>query len=264
MPNQQTVALLISTYNWPQALELVLLSVLAQTRMPDEIIIADDGSDERTKELVANYKTRFGVPLKHVWHEDNGFRKSLILNKAVKQIESEYIIQIDGDIIVHPKFIYDHLKIAKLNYFVQGSRAMITKAKTQEILINKNIAFSMFSNGINNKFNALRLPWVSSAFMLLPSNPFHVKACNIAFWKSDYIMINGYDNGFEGWGGEDYEFAARLIHSGVKRNRLKLSALAYHIFHKVNSRSNTTANDKIYKKTIAKKLMYTNNGIKEV
>jgi len=260
MPNQHTVALLISTYNWPQALELVLLSVLAQTRMPDEIIIADDGSDERTKKLVTDYKTRFGVPLKHVWHEDDGFRKSLILNKAVKQIESEYIIQIDGDIIIHPKFVNDHLNTAENGHFVQGSRAMITEQKSEEIIKTKQINFSFLTEGLYSRFNAIRFPLLAGIFKLDPSNPFHIKGCNLAFWKKDFIAINGYYNGFEGWGAEDYEFGARLLHLGVKRKRLKMLALGFHIFHPINSRANTGPNDKIYRKTLTDKATYASDG----
>lgn len=264
MPNPQTIALLISTYNWPQALELVLLAILAQTRMPDEIIIADDGSDDRTKNLIESYKKKFSIPIKHVWHEDNGFRKSLILNKAVKQIESEYIIEIDGDIIIHPKFINDHLKAAEPSYFIQGSRTMITEAKSKEILTTHLPNLSAFSAGITNRFNAFRIPILSKAFFLFPSNPFHIKGCNLAFWKSDFIKINGYYNEFEGWGAEDYEFGARLLHAGVKRKTLKMAALAYHIFHRDNTRENRGPNDKIYRETLADKLVRCIDGYEQV
>lgn len=258
-----SVALLISTYNWPQALELVLASILTQTRLPDEVVIADDGSHEDTKNLIEDFMSRSNLSIKHIWHEDKGFRKSLILNKAVKNINSSYIIEIDGDIIINPNFIADHLKAAEYGYFIQGSRVMITEKKSREILENGKIRLSMFSSGLYSRFNALRFPLISSLMMLIPSNPFHIKACNIAFWKSDYVKINGYDNRFEGWGGEDYEFAARLLHSGVRRKRLKMAALAYHIFHQDNSRSNTLPNDKIYRRTISEKLTYSENGFSE-
>lgn len=259
-----SVALLISTYNWPEALELVLASVVRQSRMPDEIIIADDGSKEETRQLIEKFKTSFNLPIKHIWHEDKGFRKSLILNKSVKNIDSEYIIEIDGDIIIHPKFIEDHLKAAQPGYFVQGSRAMITEEKSKEILASKDINFSIFSSGLYSRFNALRFPFLSGIFVLDPSNPFHIKGCNLAFWKKDYIAVNGYYNSFEGWGGEDYEFGARLLHSGIKRKRLKMAALAFHIFHKINSRANTVPNDIIYRKTLAEKSTTNNDGYAQV
>jgi len=231
--------------------------------MPDEIVIADDGSGEDTKLLIEKFRLQSGIPVKHIWHEDKGFRKSLILNKAVKNISSSYIIEIDGDIIIDQHFVADHLKAAREGYFVQGSRAMITKEKSLEILETKETQFSVFSSGLYSRFNALRIPFLSGIFILDPSNPFHIKGCNLAFWKKDYIAINGYFNGFEGWGGEDYEFAARLLHSGIKRRRLKMAALAYHIFHKENSRANTGPNDIIYRKTLADKATYNNDGYQQ-
>ncbi len=264
MQKGQTVALLISTYNWPAALELVLASVLQQTRMPDEIVVADDGSGLETRILIEKYQSKFTVPLKHVWHEDKGFRKSLILNKSVKQIDAEYIIEIDGDIIVRPEFVADHLNAAQNGYFIQGSRTMIKEAKSKEILTTGQPKLSPFSSGITNRFNAFRVPLLSRFFFLLPSNPFHIKGCNLAFWKNDFIKINGYYNGFEGWGAEDYEFGARLLHAGVKRKTLKMSAIAYHIFHPHNTRDNRVPNDKIYRKTLADKSDYASDGYQQV
>lgn len=232
--------------------------------MPDEIVIADDGSGEETKTLIEKYQAQFKVPLKHIWHEDKGFRKSLILNKAVKQIESAYIIEIDGDIIIHPKFVQDHLKASKRGFFVQGSRTMITEEKSKEILETKQIEFSFFSSGLYSRFNALRVPWLSGIFKLDPSNPFHIKGCNLAFWKESFIAVNGYFNGFEGWGAEDYDFGARLLHSGVKRKRLKMMAMGYHIFHHINSRANTGPNDKIYRLTLSSKATYCSDGYHQV
>lgn len=232
--------------------------------MPDEIIIADDGSGNETKTLIESYKTRFNLPIKHVWHEDKGFRKSLILNKAVKQIESEYIIEIDGDIIIHPDFIKDHLQAAEPGFFIQGSRTMITEEKSKRILQSKQTELSFFSSGILNRFNAIRIPILSKIFLLLPSNPFHIKGCNLAFWKNDFIKINGYYNDFEGWGAEDYEFGARLIHAGIKRKTLKMLAVGYHIFHPHNTRDNRVPNDKIYRKTLADKATYALNGYQQI
>lgn len=253
-----TVALLITTYNWPSALNLVLSSVLAQSMMPDEIVIADDGSSHETKTLIENYSKKLNI--KHIWQGDQGFRKSLILNKAVKQIKSDYIIQIDGDIIIHPKFVEDHLHTAKKGHFVQGSRSMITEEKSAEILESGQIDFFTFSDGLANRFNAIRLPPLAPLFKIAPSNPFHLKGCNFAYWKQDYVRINGYCNDFEGWGGEDYEFGARLLHAGLKRTRLKMKALAFHIFHPINCRRNTDVNDKIYQKTLTEKSKHTDNG----
>lgn len=259
-----TVALLISTFNWPEALELVLISVLKQTQLPDEIVIADDGSTDKTKELIERYRSKFSIPVKHIWHEDKGFRKSLILNIAVKSIASEYIIQIDGDIILHPEFIKDHLKVAEKGNFVQASRTMINKEKSNEILKTKQIHFNFLSKGLYSRFNALRIPFLAKLFQLDFSNTYHIKGCNLGYWKENFKAVNGYYNAFEGWGAEDYEFGARLIHADVKRKKVKMMALGYHIYHRINSRFNVDVNDMIYQKTLEEKSKYTKDGYEQV
>src|SRR5690606_22490258 len=113
------------TYNWPQALELTLLSVLKQVQMPGQIIIADDGSGPETMEVIQRYTSQFPRGLLHIWHEDRGFRLAAIRNKAIAACDRDYIIQIDGDIVLHPQFISDHLRFAEPGRLVQGSRVMV-------------------------------------------------------------------------------------------------------------------------------------------
>ena len=118
-------ALIISTYNWPEALELVLKSVRMQKVYPDEVIIADDGSTDETKKLINKNQKDFPVPIKHFWHQDKGFRKSHILNLAIANSNADYIIQIDGDCILDKFFIKDHLHSVRENTYLFGSRVNI-------------------------------------------------------------------------------------------------------------------------------------------
>ncbi len=252
------VSLLISTYNWPEALDLVLRSVVRQSHQPDEVLIADDGSDERTAELIGNYASR--LPIKHIWHEDKGFRKSIVLNKAVRQSTNPYIIEIDGDIVIHRHFIKDHLKAAERGFFVQGSRTMIGERRTAEAIAAKQLDFSALSKGVSGRFNAVRLPSLSGLFRTNPLSSHNIKGCNLAFWREDYLKVNGYYNGFEGWGWEDYEFAERLINSGIRKKRLKWAAIGYHLFHPLSSKANYGPNKKIYEESVAQKLAYREPG----
>lgn len=258
-----TTSLIISTYNWPEALELVLLSCIQQSVLPNEIVIADDGSDKRTKNLIQKFDN-LGVKILHAWHEDNGFRKSLILNKALAMCTSDYIIEVDGDIILHKHFIQDHIKGAQKGYFVQGSRAMMGPRLTEKTLSTKRINLHAFMPGFTTRFNAIRFTPLSFLFKTDPRNSRNVKGCNLAFWKSDYVYVNGYFSGFEGWGWEDYEFAERMINSGVKKKKLKWAAVGYHLYHKLSSRANFIPNELIYRETVQNKLYQRSPGLREI
>ena len=118
-------SLLISTYNWPDALELCLKSVLLQSTMPGEIIICDDGSTAETAKVVADFTKISPVPVVHVWQEDKSFRLAMIRNKGFVVATGRYIIQADGDLIFHQHFIRDHLRFAKPGYFTTGSRVLL-------------------------------------------------------------------------------------------------------------------------------------------
>jgi glycosyltransferase involved in cell wall biosynthesis len=258
-----TSSLIISTYNWPEALSLLLKSVLVQKVLPNEVIIADDGSTEETKFIIDSFRNIFPIPLKHVWHEDKGFRRTVILNKAIAESEGNYIIQIDGDIILHPCFVKDHIAAAKNEHFVKGSRAQISKNKSLKILDSNQISFHLFSWGIKHRFNALRLPFFSFLIKTDPSNP-DIRGCNMAFWRSDFIQVNGYDNTIEGWGHEDVELAARLINSDKRKKHLKLAAVCYHIYHEVASRAKEKDNHLFFERTIAQGRKQAENGYREI
>ena len=126
-----TVSLIISTYNWPRALYLCLDSVMQQTVMPSEILIADDGSGMSTRDVVKHFENISPVPVRHIWHEDNGFRLAAIRNKAIAASKGKYIIQIDGDLILQRNFIQDHMLFAREGCFVTGSRGIITELLTR-------------------------------------------------------------------------------------------------------------------------------------
>ena len=115
-----TVSLIISTYNWPRALYLCLDSVMQQTVMPTEILIADDGSGISTRDVVKHFENISPVPVHHIWHEDRGFRLAAIRNKAIAASSGEYVIQIDGDLILHRNYIQDHILSNRKGCFVTG------------------------------------------------------------------------------------------------------------------------------------------------
>lgn len=138
-----TVSLVIATYNWPQALECSLKSVLRQSRLPDEVIIADDGSTPQTAALIETYRALFPVPLLHIWQPDEGFQLARIRNKAIAAAQSDYIVQIDGDLVLHRNFISDHCAFSEPGFFATGGRVLLGKSFSEKVLAQpqKNISF---------------------------------------------------------------------------------------------------------------------------
>ena len=138
-------ALLVSTYNWPEALQLFLNTVVALEVKPDLLIIADDGSSAATRQVIKDFNDRKLIKVNHVWHEDKGFRRSSILNKAIAQTDVDYIIQTDGDCLLHPQFIADHIRFSKKGVYLHGSRVNIKKASAQDALEKGSARFNILS-----------------------------------------------------------------------------------------------------------------------
>lgn len=256
-----TCSLLIATYNWPQALNLVLKSALSQTQLPNEILIADDGSNAETKQLIEQFQKNSPIPIRHFWQEDKGFRKSKILNKSVADTSSQYIIQVDGDCIMHPKFVEDHLKASKKGVYLYGSRVNILPEAVTVIFEKGLTVFNMFSKEIKNKTRTLHIPFFSNLYKAHEGISRKFRGCNVSFWRDDFLAINGYNEDYEGWGREDSDLVIRMANSGVKAKRLRYSGIVYHLHHKINSKENFELNDRMQQETIAKKIVRIQNGV---
>lgn len=241
-------SLIIATYNWPQALEICLNSLLQQTVMPAEVIIADDGSGNSTRLVIEKFQPLFPVPLVHVWHNDDGFRLAQIRNKAAA-VAKDYIIQIDGDLILHTHFVQNHIEAAEKGKYICGSRVMINNTFTQRIIngSEKVTRFDFFRKGIGNRFNAVYLKKISNFINRVRSynNLENIRGCNMSYWRDDFIAVNGYNEEFVGWGREDSDLVFRFDRYALKRRYFKFQGIVYHLYHKENDRSNLSQNDNI-------------------
>jgi len=244
------VSLIITTYNRPDALLLVLRSIETQVSKPIEIIIADDGSTNDTKEVVTSFQEKSDIRVIHSWQEDNGFRAAKSRNKAITKATGEYIILVDGDMILHPKFIEDHINNAESGYFVQGSRVLLAQNRTKIVLNNSDMDFSFTSSGLKNRKNAIHSNSLSRLFSNKKNTLRGIKSCNLAFFKQDCISVNGFNNEFEGWGREDSEFIMRLLNSGINRKNVRFNAIQFHLWHNENIRDSLEKNEAILQNTI--------------
>lgn len=257
------VSLVISTYNWPQALEACIKSVFSQTQLPNEIVIADDGSAHETLALIDALRKESPVPIVHVWHEDNGFRLSEIRNKAFAQSKGDYIIQIDGDIVLEKHFIADHIEAIEDGCFVCGSRVHLDKETSKKILSGTIKQPSVFNIPFAYFFNSLRI-YLLRLFLATrygQKKIDHLRGCNMAFWKRDIIKVNGYNENLTFWGHEDGELAYRLYFAGVKKKFIKFGAVCYHLYHKSSSRENEQTHLDAIKNVIENRISRCQNGI---
>jgi glycosyltransferase involved in cell wall biosynthesis len=256
MQNQKPrTSLNISTYNWPEALNLCLLSVKALKVLPDEVVIADDGSTGETRQLIEKFQQDFPVPIKHVWQPDEGFQLAKIRNRGIAASAYEYIIQIDGDLILHPMFIADHIKFSKKGSFVSGSRVMLDEQYSKTLLQTEKISVNLFNKDVRNKMNGVRMGplrnYLSERYRA--NDMLYMRGCNMAFWRDDLVMVNGYNEEFTGWGREDNEVAVRLINSGIKKRIIKFGGVVFHIYHPEKSRSGLNKNDDMLQDAIVNK-----------
>ena len=260
---EMKISLIITTYNWKEALELSLRSVLKQNILPLEVIVADDGSREDTAELVRTVAANAPVPIIHSWQEDQGFRLARSRNRALARASGNYIILIDGDVLLEKHFIFDHQRVARPGFFVQGTRVLLNESLSAKVLREQHLGISFCTRGVENTKNCLRSDLLSKMFSFKSRRLRGVRTCNFAFWRRDAIVINGFNEAFVGWGREDSEFTARLIHNGLMRRNIKFNALAYHLYHPMNDRKNLEENDRLLEKTVREKLTWCDRGINQ-
>ncbi len=254
-------SLIITTFNWKEALELAIRSVFNQTVLPSEIIIADDGSEPDTGVLVKSLQQFSPIPLIHSFQENKGFRLARSRNKALAIAKGDYIILIDGDIVVEKHFVADHIRASRENFFIQGSRALLNTASTRKALETMRLCVCLSDPGVENRKNCIRSTLLSRLFSFQSKRISGIKTCNFAFWRKHAERVNGFNEDFLGWGREDSEFTVRMLNLGIQRKNLKFKAVAYHLHHPLNSRKHLPINDKILSNTISNRLTWCNRGL---
>lgn len=233
-----TVALVITSFNWPSALNLVLSSVANQTRIPDEVIIADDGSSVDTKLVIERWG--WTLPIIHVWLPNVGFRAARARNLALLRAASDYVVMIDGDCLLPHTFIYHHLRLASSNKLVAGNRFLISVDATAKILKvtgGCGIPSSLFRS---LKFGRLPLGWLRD---IQPLAWQVVRTCNLALPREAAVLVAGFDESYIGWGREDSDFVIRLLESGLSIRSGRFAVCVGHLHHEENSRTSLTKNE---------------------
>ncbi len=265
---------IFTTYNHPKWLEKVLWGFEAQTYRNFEIIIADDGSGEETREVIKQVSGQMSIAVKHVWHKDKGFRKCRILNKAIKASESDYLIFTDGDCIPHPDFVKNHVRLSEKNTFLSGGYFKLPmdvsrKITKQDIL--KGYAtdpFWLLKNGVRFTPKITKLfshPVAGMVLDKLTTTRATWNGHSASTWRSIVLEANGFDERMQ-YGGQDREFGERLINMGVRSKQVRYRCSCVHLDHKRGYASDESIakNKSIRKATRKNKVVRTDYGIEEL
>jgi glycosyltransferase involved in cell wall biosynthesis len=246
-----TATVIMSTYNAIDWLEKVIWGFSVQTFTDFEIIIADDGSTIQTKLKIEQLQKEIKIPIIHVWHEDDGFQKTKILNKAILASNSDYLIFTDGDCIPRKDFVETHINFRQKGYFLSGGYFKlpmnISTAITKEDIFAQNcFDISWLKNlGFKTTVKLLKLTksrFIASLLNKLTTTKPTWNGHNASGWKANIIAVNGFDQEMK-YGGEDREMGERLFNTGLQSKQIRYSAICVHLDH-----SRGYVSDEVWKK----------------
>lgn len=247
----KSLAVIITTYNRPDALSAVLRGYLAQKDRNFEMIVADDGSTSETAQLIADIQANADFNIIHIWQKDQGFRAAAIRNKALAKTAADYIIFSDGDCVPLPHFVAGHRRLAEAGWFLAGNRILLREALTRSVLADRAPVWTWttfqwlaaaMTKQINRFIPLLPLP-VASPLRKIPAKRWEgVMTCNLSAWRSDLMKINGFDESYSGWGLEDSDLVIRLLHAGVCHKSARFAAPVLHLWHRENDRGGLVEN----------------------
>ena len=267
------VSVIVSTYNRPDALERVLASLSAQSDTHYEIIVADDGSANATRETVERCAASSPVRMEHVWHPDDGFRLAEIRNKGIAQARGEYLIFLDGDCVAQHDFVARHRQLASERAIITGSRILLDETLTQQVIGQTiPLADKGFGFWVQQRL-AGHVNKIAPLFVKLPDRNWRVieqfkwrgiKGCNMSAWRSDVERVNGFDTSFTGWGHEDADFVVRLANGGVHRKLGAYATEIFHLWHREQPRSQASSNEERVKVRIADGTVRAERGLAEL
>jgi glycosyltransferase involved in cell wall biosynthesis len=244
--------LVVTTYERPEALARVLATVARQSRPPDEVIVADDGSGPATAAVVETFAAGSRVPVRSVTQRHEDFRAGRIRNAAIAATDCDYVVLVDGDMLLHPEHLADHVALARPGHYSQGVRIPLDARATQrqiEAALPLPGPLAAGLDGVRRGYAVRSIAW--AARLRRAANAFvAVKACNQGFWRRDLLAVNGFDEDLSGWGAEDKELCARLDNAGVHRQTLVFSAIAFHLAHAPAARDAAAANRARWRDTV--------------
>ncbi len=273
------LSIIVPTYNRPEALHLCLLSLSRQSMLPYDVIVADDGSGDDTRELISRFKKsgKCLFNLIHVWQEDIGFRKPRIINEAVRNCDGEYLIFIDGDCMAHRDFVRAHIEYSEPLAILGGKRAELGEKITKDVIENVNLITSLnfkflWDSIINDSRKCEEAFQIKSGFLRKALKRDRITddgiwGCNFSLYKNIFYKINGCDEDFLDGSLEDNDLGIRVLNLGGQVKSVRALAIIFHIWHKTSwsfESKKYLNNKKIIERRIALKEYRCANGINKL
>jgi glycosyltransferase involved in cell wall biosynthesis len=235
------LAVVMTTYETPSALDRVLAGYALQSRRPEAVVVADDGSGASTRQVVQAWADRKLFEVHHVWQENAGYRRSRILNLGIAAVQADYVVLTDGDCLPHRDFVADHAQLAEPGFWVQGKRAQIRQAHADEARPEDAEAMGLLRRGwLWRSVYGVRWP-VPLVWRQTGALRERALGSNMGLWREDLVAVNGFNEAFVGWGSEDRELSVRLHRLGRRKKFVIGRALQFHL-HPATSRARTADN----------------------
>jgi len=272
MQRAQTISVVITTYNRPDALEAVVRACFMQNDKNFEIIIADDGSTANTRTCIERLAASAPMPLRHVWQPDQGFRAAMARNRGTLAATGDYIVFLDGDCVPQRDFIARHRALSQPGYLVSGSRILLSERLTRRVLaegidIGASAPFTRLGwrlhGDLNKTLQPLGLRWPDLGRRSRTFSWRRIKSCNLGVWRSDLERVNGFDESFTGWGHEDSDLVVRLFHAGVMRKDGAFATEVFHLWHREAVRDQETSNRRVVLERAANKVTQATVGLRD-
>ncbi len=263
------ISAIVTTYNREDALGVVLDALARQTDTGFEVIVADDGSDHATADLIARRKPDFAHDLTHVWQPHRGFRAGEIRDRGILASRGAYCIFLDGDCVPRTDFIARHRRLREPGSFVTGNRVLLSAALTRTILDEQlrpgdwplsNWLTMRLRGDANRILPLLHLPF--GPLRKLKAGAWRgARTCNMAVWRADLEAVDGFDCAFTGWGREDSDLALRLLHAGIRRKQGSFATGVLHLWHPPADLAQLPANDDRLRDVIAARTILARSGL---
>ena len=246
------ISVIVSTYNREDALDVALRALSRQSDRNFEIVVADDGSGPATARVAREWAAKMALPIKHVWHEDRGFRLSDIRNRGIRASAGAYILFLDGDCIARQNFVAAHRGLAEPGWFVTGTRILLSADLTDRIL-HQGLEPELWGLGRwlvprarrqLNRFAPLLELRLGAMRKMSARRWRGARGSNMAFWRADLEKVDGFDSSFSGWGREDSDIFIRLIRAGVRRKDGRFASGVLHLWHPEADRGGLAENDR--------------------